>query len=248
MGKFYQIKNKTNTAADLYFYGDIVNDKWGKWTDEDKCPTDIIEMIDECNGINHLNIYVNSGGGSVFAGIAIYNILKRCTANKTVHIDGLAASIASVIALAGDNIIMPKNSFLMIHKAWCMAAGNANELRETADMLEFIEQSIVNVYNENRNEDIEISYIKDLMNAETWLTAEESAKIFKNIEVTESVSAAACITEYRYKDMPKDIIQNKADTAKKTHTKNTSIENIKDITKKLKRLNNFIFLEEEESV
>ena len=124
------IRNQTDDSADIYFYGDIVGndgDKW--WGNDDKCPSDVATLLKECENVSQLNIYVNSNGGDVFAGNAIYNMLKRHKAHKTVYVDGLAASIASVIVMAGDEIIMPANSYLMIHKAWTYAMGNANDLR-----------------------------------------------------------------------------------------------------------------------
>ena len=102
-----EIKNQTNTSAELYFYGDIVSSTWSKWEKEDKCPQDVADFLNEIKNTNELSIYINSGGGSVFAGISIYNMLKRHSAYKTVYVDGLAASIASVIALAGDKVIIP---------------------------------------------------------------------------------------------------------------------------------------------
>lgn len=247
MSKFFEVKNKTQTKADVYFYGDIVSDSWGKWTEEDRCPQDILNLLAECNGIEELDIYINSGGGSVWAGVAIYNILKRFNAKKTVHIDGLAASIASVIALAGDEVIMPKNSFMMIHKAWCYTSGNADELRATADMLDTIEKSIVNIYMENAHEDIEESFVKELMSAETWLEAEKAAELFKNITVSESVEVAACISDYRYSNTPNGIIFAKTDIAAPTKPDIPNEEQNQTVAaaEQLKNIKNFIFLEEE---
>ena len=241
MLKFFEVKNRTPTSADVYFYGDIVSDSWGKWTDEDKCPQDIIELLKDCEGAEELNIYINSGGGSVWGGVAIYNILKRSSAKKTVHIDGVAASIASVIALAGDKIIMPKNSFLMIHKAWTSTSGNADDLRDTADQLETVEKSIVNTYMEHVLDGIEESFVRELMTAETWLTAEEAAKLFKNIEITESVEAAACISDYRYKNMPENAFK-KPEQAKNPDSPHKN--SIKTAENRLEMVKNFIFMEE----
>ncbi len=247
MIKFFEVKNKTQTKADVYFYGDIVSDSWGKWTEEDKCPQDILDLLAECNGIEELDIYINSGGGSVWAGVAIYNILKRFNAKKTVHIDGLAASIASVIALAGDEVIMPKNSFMMIHKAWCYTSGNADELRSTADMLDTIEKSIVNIYMENTLDGIEESFVKELMSAETWLEAEKAAELFKNITVSESVEAAACISDYRYNNTPQGVIAAKTDAPaeQKPDIPNEEQNQTVAAAEQLKNIKNFIFLEEE---
>src|SRR5699024_3486255 len=104
-----EIRNQTETKAQLNIYGDIVSDEWGKWSDDDTCPTDISNFLKDLDGVSEIEMHINSGGGSVFAGIAIYNMLKRSKATVTTYIDGIAASIASVIACAGDRIIIPKN-------------------------------------------------------------------------------------------------------------------------------------------
>lgn len=203
--KIVNVKNKTSTSADLYFYGDIVTDSYSKWSNDDTCPKDVIDALKECEGVEQLNIHINSCGGSVFAGIAIYNKLKMFNAKKVVHIDALAASISSVIALVGDEVIMPSNSYLMIHKAWVFTAGNADELRAEADNLDTIEKSIVSTYVENACDGITEDEIKSKMAAETWLTANEAAEMFKNITVAEEVQIAACVTELSFANAPQSI-------------------------------------------
>lgn len=194
LNNLLEVKNQTETSADLYFYGDIVSSWWGAWDDTDQYPESVKGFLDEAKG-KDLNIYVNSGGGSVFAGMAIYNMLKRHEGYKTVHVDGLAASISSVIALAGDKVVIPSNAYLMIHKPWCGVSGNANSLREQADILDKIEEGIINVYSENLKEGINIDDIKEMVNKETWLTGLEASNYF-NIEVSSSIDAVACVSEY----------------------------------------------------
>ena len=208
-----QIKNSTDTTCDLYFYGDIVDSWWGAWDDTDQYPQAIKEFLDEAVG-KDINIYVNSGGGSVFAGMAIYNMLKRHKGHKTVYVDGLAGSIASVIALAGDKVVIPSNAYMMIHKPWCASHGNSNELREIANTLDKIEEGILNVYAENLVEGADIEAVKEMVNAETWLTGEEASKYF-NIEVSNSVEAVACTSDYfdKYNKVPSNISN---DVARKT--------------------------------
>jgi ATP-dependent Clp protease, protease subunit len=201
-----EIKNLTDTSADLYFYGDIVSSEWGKWEDTDVAPEDVRSFLKEIEGVSDLNIYINSGGGSVFAGLAIYNMLKRHQGQKTVYVDGLAGSIASVIAMAGDKLIMPSNAFLMIHKPWSGLMGNANDLRKMADDLDAIETGILNVYEENLQEGVDIKEIKKMVNAETWLNGKEAAKYF-NIEVTEQNKMVACVSDLfkNYQNIPKSL-------------------------------------------
>lgn len=208
---FLQVKNSTDTTADLYFYGDIVSDWWGAWGEEDQYPDAVKNFLNNHKDKN-LNIYINSGGGSVFAGLAIYNMLKRHNGQKTVYVDGLAASIASIIALAGDKVVMPKSSMLMIHKPWSYTSGNATDFRKLADDLDEIEKCILAVYEENLKDGIEIETIKDLVNAETWLTGEEAEKYF-NVEIGEEKQIAACASDYfeKYTHTPKNLLKKQTE-------------------------------------
>lgn len=154
--KGLEIKNMTDVSADLYFYGDIVSDWWGAWQNEDQYPDAIKNFLSQAEG-KDLNVYVNSGGGSVFAGMAIYNMIKRHgEKNKVkVYVDGLAGSIASVIAFAGtEPPEIPSNAFLMIHKPWGAISGNADEMRKMADDLDKIQTGIMNVYEEHLAEGV----------------------------------------------------------------------------------------------
>lgn len=200
---FLQVKNSTDTSADIYFYGDIVSDWWGAWSNEDQYPDAVKNFLADHKG-KQLNIYINSGGGSVFAGLAIYNMLKRHTGFKTVYVDGLAASIASVIALAGDKVVMPKTSMMMIHKPWSWTSGNSTDFRKLADDLDEIEKCILAVYEENLKEGIEMQTVINLVDAETWLTGEETANYFE-IEFGEEKDVVACSSDFyeKYKNTPK---------------------------------------------
>jgi ATP-dependent protease ClpP protease subunit len=134
-------------------------------------------------------------------------MLKRCPAQKTVYVDGLAASIASVIAMAGDKIVMPSNAFLMIHKAWNIAMGNADDMRKMADDLDTIDEGILNVYADNMKDGTDINDIKNMVSNETWLNGKDAANYF-NIDVTEGNKAAASISNLsNYKNVPQELVQ-----------------------------------------
>ncbi len=214
-----EIKNETATTADLYFYGDIVSDWWGAWQEEDQYPEAIKNFLAGQQGKN-LNIYINSGGGSVFAGIAIYNMIKRFaeSAEVKVYVDGLAGSIASVIAFAGSEPPkIPSNAFLMIHNPWALVEGNSADLRKMADDLDVISGGILAVYMEHAKEGVTEDTIRELMDAETWLSGEEAAKYFE-VETTESVAeVAAAAGGYvaRSHNMPKDLVIEKSEAAAK---------------------------------
>ena len=186
------MKNKNDKKAELLIYGDISSDKW---CDTDVTPTEIKELLDEAAG-KDLDIYINSGGGNVFAGIAIYHMLKRYSGTKNIFVDGLAASAASFIAMAGDTIIIPKNAYLMIHRAMTIAFGNINDMHSAIELLEKTDSIIADIYMEKKaeNEDIEKETFINLMDKETWLTGAEAVKFF-NITVGEASETVACIDE-----------------------------------------------------
>ena len=198
-----EIKN-INGNSSIRFDGDIVDSDWDKWNDTDSCPSDVLEALNGLTG--DLDIYINSGGGSVFSGMSIYNILSRYKGNKTVYVDGLAGSIASVIAMVGNKIVMPKNSFLMIHKPLCMVGGNANDFRKMADTLDTIEQGIINVYATKLKDGANIDDIKSMVNNETWLTGEQASQYF-NIVVSEANNAIAFIRKNDFQNYLNDKLQ-----------------------------------------
>ncbi len=194
---FCKFKNGENGShAELFFYGDIVSDSWSAWSREDQYPMNVSELLKEIGG-NNIDIHINSGGGDVFAGVAICNMLRSCSGRKTVYVDGLAASIASVIAMAGDEIIIPSNAFMMIHKAWTVAMGNADDMRSLADTLDKLDSGIVATYMQKAADGVTEDKISELMASETWLTGSDAAEIFSNVKVAPEISAAAsCNSKY----------------------------------------------------
>ena len=220
-----EIRNQTETKAQLNIYGDIVSDEWGKWSDDDTCPSDISEFLKGLDGISEIELHINSGGGSVFAGIAIYNMLKRSKATVTTYIDGIAASIASVIACAGDRVIIPKNGTFMIHKpttGYFFESLNADELRKDADTLDHCQKSIVQTYMERVKDGVTEQEINDLVNKETWMNGSEAAEYF-DFEVEEDVNAAACASDFF------GIYKNTPESVKKQEDSSVSAEKIADM-------------------
>lgn len=203
-----EIKNQTSNSADLYFYGDICSSTWDVWQYEDMCPQDVADFLNSLDGVQTINVYINSGGGDSFAGIAIYNMLKRNTAKKDVYVEGLAASAASPIALIGalegNSLHILSGAQLMIHNAWTVAMGNANDFRKVADTLDKVSQSYIDVYAENAVEGITKDQIKQMMDDETWLNGEQAAQYFKNIQIEGQQIAAYADSQYfnQYKTIP----------------------------------------------
>lgn len=189
--KFWEFRNSKDSNSgigELYMYGDISNYSW--WED-DISPKSFKNDLDDLGDIETLNIYINSGGGDVFAGQAIYNILKRHKATKNIHIDGIAASIASVIAMAGDNIIMPSNALMMIHDPWTWGVGGIEDFERLLNSLNKIKDSIANVYVEKTG--LTKEEINNYMTDETWFTADEALElgfinqVDKNVEIAASM-------------------------------------------------------------
>lgn len=209
LANLLELKNVTENTADLYFYGDIVSSWWGAWDDTDQYPESVKKFLDGAKGKN-LNIHINSGGGSVFAGIAIYNMLRYHNGFKTVYVDGVAASIASVIALAGDKVVMRTGSTLMVHKPLYSIWGmyNADDMRKMADDLDRVQECIMQVYKENLREGVELNIIEKMVNAETWLPAEDAEKYF-NVEIETTLQAVACDSEYlaKFFDVPTQVLE-----------------------------------------
>ena len=243
------VKNKTPTSAELYIYGDIVSDEGCKWSGDDMCPMDVVKALDDIKDVEQLDIYINSCGGNVFAGNAIYNRIAQHKGHKTVHVDGLAASIASVIAMAGDEIIMPSNAYLMIHKAWTAIAGNSNDLREAADRLDTIEKSIVDTYVKNAGENVTEDVIVDKMAAETWLTAKDAKALFPKVKEADSVNIAAYVTDMHFNAVPADIaIKNSEEppaSPEKPETEEKDNAALEENSIAIELIENFIFTEKE---
>lgn len=185
MSKWYEIKALKN-SAEISIYDEI-----GGWGVSAK---DFVEDLKGVGDVADITLRLNSPGGSVFDGMAIYNQIKQHKAQVTVYIDGLAASMASVIAMAGDLVIMPENAMMMIHNPWTMAVGDAEDLRNNADLLDKIKSTMLSAYakKSGKSED-EISAIMD---AETWLTGAEALEAGFADEAEPALDIAASIKDF----------------------------------------------------
>lgn len=206
--KFYAFKALENNEGELTIYGEIISSE-GWWSDgSEVTPKGFKEELDALGDISVLNVYINSPGGDVFAGQAIYSMLKRNKATINVYIDGLAASIASVIAMAADTLHMPSNSMMMIHNPWSCAQGNSKDFRKMADDLDKIGLSIQETYL-SKATDMKQEDLVNLLDAETWLTAKECLDLGLCNVVDEEKVIAASLNDFKildnYKNTPKFI-------------------------------------------
>ena len=169
--QFWQMKQESPDTLELYIYSTVESDSW--WKESETSAKHFRDALAQHQNAKEIKVYINSLGGSVMEGIAIYNQLKRHSAHKTVIVDGFACSIASVIAMAGDTVIMPKNTVMMVHNAWTIAMGNSAELRKAADDLDIINQASKQAYLDKSAGKITEQKLTELLDAETYLTAEQ---------------------------------------------------------------------------
>lgn len=165
--KWFEIKAKGDGTAEISIYDQITPPGWGG-----QSAKSFSSELKALGKVTDLTIRINSPGGDVFEGQAIYSQLKAHKAKKTVYVDGLAASIASIIAMAGDEVVMPENAMMMIHDPSSLVWGTADEMKKLAATLEKVKATLVSVY--ARKTDLSREEIESMMSDETWMTAEEA--------------------------------------------------------------------------
>lgn len=195
---WFRMQAGHQSDADIYIYDEI--GFWGGTARQ------FVSDLNALGNINHINLHINSPGGDVFEGIAIFNALKNHGASITVYVDGVAASMASVIAMAGDPIIMPENAFMMIHKPWGVSGGDANDMRDYADLLDKVEGVLLPAYAQKTGKTTD--EIAAMLADETWMSGAECLAHGFADQVTPAVKAMACIQSKRteeFKKMPESI-------------------------------------------
>lgn len=168
--QFWRFVNEDSETAELLLYGSIASQSW---YEDEVTPREFAADLKKC-GSKNLMVRINSGGGDVFAAQAIYTMLKGYVGKKTMHIDGICASAATIIACAGDSIEMPRNALYMIHNPalTLMGAYEVQELEKMQKALSSAKETILNVYAERGHKTTD--ELAKLMNDETWMTADEA--------------------------------------------------------------------------
>lgn len=157
-------------VADLFIYDAIGEGMFGGGIG----PKTVQAALDAAKGARELRVYINSPGGDVFDGVTIMNQVARFEGKRSVYVDGIAASAASMIAMAGDEISIASNGTIMIHEAWGAAMGNASDLRGAADLLDKItHDAVLAAYDRTRQPRTQVL---EWMKAETWMNAEEAVQ------------------------------------------------------------------------
>lgn len=196
----FGVRQQADTL-EIYIYDTVEGDTQDWWTKEkiksETSANHIRELLQSADNVSVIKIFINSFGGSVKEGIAIYNQLKRHKAKKQVYIDGYACSIASVIAMCGDTVTMAKNALMMIHNASMYAFGTAEELRKAADDLEVMNKASCSTYLERTKGKLSEKELKKMLDEETWLSADDCIRygfadeIYRGNTTTETPSQCA---------------------------------------------------------
>lgn len=163
---------KDGGALELSIYDDIGENPW---TGGGVSAKAVKQQLDKSAGnFGRISVRINSPGGDAFEGVAIGNLLQSAGVPVDVFVDGIAASAASIIAMAGTTRTMAKNAMMMIHNAWGFCAGNAADMAKTADTLNKVSESIANTYTETTGKSL--AEIKTMMDDETWMGADDCVK------------------------------------------------------------------------
>ncbi|KAA1804012.1 ATP-dependent Clp protease proteolytic subunit [Bacillus cereus] len=213
--KFFQMKASANgKTADVFIYGEITKYAWEEYGEVSSI-TFKNELEALGDGIETINLYINSPGGSVFEAMAIIAMLKRHPADIISHIDGVAASCASVLPMISKRIIMPNNSLMMIHHAMTGAWGNAKQLRKAADDVERISQAMCQYYLDRSGEKMSEEMLYEMLEEDTWLTAEQCLELGLCDEIIEANQAVAYAFDDKwakqYQNVPQQLMQMQAD-------------------------------------
>ena len=196
--KWYNIQNKAGETADIYIFDEIGT--YGVTAQD---------FISEIKGLKDMpiNLRINSLGGDVFDGMAMYNVIKRRESKTTVYIEGIAASIATIIALGADEVIMAENSLFMIHNAWGGTSGEAKDMRKTAETLDKITSELTDIYVKKTG--LSVDALAEMMDEETWLNAQEAFDLGFIDTISDSIKVAAKYDVSKFKNITQEEIKNK---------------------------------------
>lgn len=198
MPKNWNFKMMGERKAEVFIYEEI-GEFWGLGAKQ------FADELKNLGDVNEIEVRINSMGGSVFEGFTIHSLLKNHKARVTTKIDGIAASIASVIAMAGDEIQISENGFLMVHEPWTIMMGTAREFREEADVLDKLRDQSLRTYAE-RTGKTEEEMLALIDGKETWLNADEAVEMgFADLKMEPSKAAALTVDRNLFPNAPEQL-------------------------------------------
>lgn len=225
MNKFWEIKNFIqNESADIYIYNEI-----SSWEGEEVTSAQSFRKdLEALGNVKKINVMINSPGGSVGDGLTIASLLQRHTAYVTAYVDGMACSIASVIACAADKLVMGRSSLLMVHNALTFTYGNSKDLRKQADDLDAVTASLRQMYLMKAGDKLTEEKIKELMDNESWLSAKECIELGLCDEILETNKMVAKLpSKFKgmYNNIPKELLNqmNEVNEMDKVENKETEV-------------------------
>lgn len=190
--QWWKVTNSDAERVDVDIYGDIGDDPWGEG--QSVSAKEFLDLVRDARG-KDIDLHVNSGGGSVFDAFAMMTALAAHDGRVTAHVDGIAASAASFLLAAADEVRMASTAFIMIHDASTVAWGNSAQIRETADWLDMIDGQLAAIYAKRGNRTAD--EFREAMDDTTWLNADEAVEWGLADAIDEAVAAAACLTADR---------------------------------------------------
>lgn len=210
MKSWFSVKNKAG-GVEL-----SIHDEIGLWGVSAK---DFINAIPQ--DVSNITVDIHSPGGSAFDGLAMYNALKNHKGTVKTKVTGIAASAASIVLMAGDEIEMPEDAFIMIHNPWTMAVGESDDLRETADVLDKLRDSLVNIYQKQTG--LSGQELEEMLNNETWLNGQDAKENGFITNLLEPAKVAALSKDFakHFKNIPSDLSGKLS--------KINNLDNIKDV-------------------
>ncbi len=193
-----------DSHAEILIYDEIGRNFWGEGISAD-------ELVKELSALDvaTLDVRINSVGGEVFEGLAIFNALDRHPAKVTTHIDGMAASIASIVALAGEEVFIAENAFMMIHNAWGIEIGDAKAMLKRAEILDTLDGGLADTYMAKTGESEKS--IRAMMDVETWFNAEEALAVGLVDEISAKMEIAASFNFDRFRNVRDDVLERAAE-------------------------------------
>ncbi len=224
--KFEVVAKADSSEVDIFLYDHIVSSEdeaewWGG-----VAPESFVKAVYAVDPSHTINLRVNSPGGSVFAARAMEQALRAHKGKVVVHIDGLAASAATFVSMAGDEIVMSKGAMFMIHKAWTGMWGNAEDLRKEADLLDKIDGTLAETYADKTGKDIAV--ITEWMAAETWFTAQEAMDAGFATSIAEAEAKALAWDLSAYQNAPKAERQTQPEPAPAPEPEPTASDDHRD--------------------
>lgn len=241
MDKFLNFNKVSESETELYVYGDIrkkgVIEKWLGFGED---VTEAFSLKDALNAVDtpNLTVRINSYGGSVSEGLAIYSLLSEFKGHLKTIVDGFACSAASVIFMAGQERVVPENGLLLIHNAWTEARGDSNAMRKVADDLEKITQPSINIYVSKTGQTEE--KIKQMMDREDWITSQEAYELGFSTTQVRKDSMQSLEADFVY-----NLVMKNKELQQIVQEKTEEIERMQKVSKVIEQENNLNQIEED---